>query len=309
MSGLQRTIELQDVDEEAFLVYKDRLIAYLERFVSELVVKHHDIAATLRALPPERVADLLALAARWEVADAVPDGATVPDEQTDQPVAVSAATGEKLALGEGRWSGLWSWFVGGRGHPCQADLLRTRARKAIPDLLASVDELRDRLQDAKQRIAELETAIRRLDGEHRRAGETRAKAQGREEQLTETGDRRDAAIVELQRFAATGLLQLGCAVEVPDTGGPWPPTRPCGSPAAPRSASSTSTTGTRRGAAHRMRSPATTPICRRRCRGTATTRWPARRSRTSSRPQRVVPCSSSISALRDVGALIGLLGP
>ncbi|WP_021597878.1 DUF2397 family protein [Actinomadura welshii] len=165
MSGLQRTIELQDVDEEAFLVYKDRLIAYLERFVSELVVEHHDIAATLRALPPERVADPLALAARREVADAVPDRATVPDEQADQPVAVSAATGEKLALGERRWSGLWSWFVGGRGHPCQADLSRTRARKAIPDLLASVDELRDRLQDAKQRIAELETAIRRLDGD------------------------------------------------------------------------------------------------------------------------------------------------
>ncbi len=33
MSGLQRTIDLQDIDEDAFLSYKDRLLAYLERFV------------------------------------------------------------------------------------------------------------------------------------------------------------------------------------------------------------------------------------------------------------------------------------
>ncbi|WP_254716248.1 TIGR02677 family protein [Actinomadura sp. WMMB 499] len=156
MSGLQRTIDLQDVDEEAFLVYKDRLIAYLERFVSELVVKHHDIAATLRALQPERVAELLALAARREAADTAPDG------RADRPAeaALSTAAGEKLELWENRWSGLWSWFVGGRGHPCQADLLRTRARKAIPDLLATISVLQERRAGRSDRSADFRTLAR-----------------------------------------------------------------------------------------------------------------------------------------------------
>ncbi|WP_279433634.1 TIGR02677 family protein [Actinomadura sp. KC345] len=159
MGGLQRAIELQDVDEEAFLAYKDRLIAYLERFVSELVVKHHDIAATLRALPSERVADLLAAAAAREAADAVPDEATGPAAETPS-AAVSAASGEKLAAWENRWSGLWSWFVGGRGHPCQADLLRTRARKAIPDLLATISVLQERRAGRSDRSSDFRALAR-----------------------------------------------------------------------------------------------------------------------------------------------------
>jgi hypothetical protein len=63
MGSLQRTIELQDVDEETFLAYKDRLISYLERFVSELVVKSHDIAATLRGIDAGRADQLLLIAA------------------------------------------------------------------------------------------------------------------------------------------------------------------------------------------------------------------------------------------------------
>ena len=47
MGSLQRTIDLQEIDEEAFLAYKDRLISYLERFVSELVVKAFDIVRAL----------------------------------------------------------------------------------------------------------------------------------------------------------------------------------------------------------------------------------------------------------------------
>jgi uncharacterized protein (TIGR02677 family) len=177
MSGLQRTIDLQEVDEEAFLAYKDRLIAYLERFVSELVVKHHDIATTLRALPPVRLAELLALAAEREAADAVPDGGATGPARDGAPArdgtspgedsgddsgagSVSVAAGEKLALWESRWSGLWSWFVGGRGHPCQADLLRTRARKAIPDLLATISVLQERRAGRSDRSADFRALAR-----------------------------------------------------------------------------------------------------------------------------------------------------
>ncbi len=73
MSSLQRTIDLQDVDEDAFIAYKDRLIGYLERFVGDLVVKSAEIVATLRALDGIGVERLLELAAVREAADAAPD--------------------------------------------------------------------------------------------------------------------------------------------------------------------------------------------------------------------------------------------
>jgi uncharacterized protein (TIGR02677 family) len=147
MGSLQRTIDLQDIDEEAFLAYKDRLIAYLERFVSELVVKHFDIATTLRAIAPERVTRLLTIAAEREGADAAPGDEAAPIEQ-------------KLTDWRARWSGLWSWFVGDRAHPCQADLLRTRARKAIPDLLATVSVLQERRAGRSDRSADFRALAR-----------------------------------------------------------------------------------------------------------------------------------------------------
>lgn len=102
---------------------------------------------------------------------------------------------------------------------------RGRLQALRESIGASVEELRVRLQHAKERIAELESAIRRLDHEHRDAAELRARAQGREEQLTEqlsgTGERRDAAVTDFQRFTATGLLRLACDRESPDTDDPW----------------------------------------------------------------------------------------
>jgi len=147
MGSLQRTIDLHEVEEEAFLAYKDRLIAYLERFVSELVVKHFEIAGTLKALATERVTLLLTLAAEREAADASPD-----DETT---------FGQRLEEWRHRWSGLGSWFSSGdRMHPSQADLLRSRARKAIPDLLATVSVLQERRAGLSNRSADFRTLAR-----------------------------------------------------------------------------------------------------------------------------------------------------
>jgi uncharacterized protein (TIGR02677 family) len=72
MSSLQRTIDLQDIDEVAFLAYKDRLLAYLERFVSELVVKSAAIATLLQSISTGRAEELLTMAARREAADVAP---------------------------------------------------------------------------------------------------------------------------------------------------------------------------------------------------------------------------------------------
>ncbi|MGH3328391.1 MAG: TIGR02677 family protein [Streptomycetales bacterium] len=150
MGGLQRTIDLQDVDEEAFLAYKDRLIAYLERFVSELVVKAYDIATTLRAMQEGRITHLLELAAYREASDAAPGDEADEDLPREQ----------KLIEWHNRWSGLWSWFVGDRMHPSQADLLRTRARKAIPDLLTTISVLQERRAGRSDRSADFRALAR-----------------------------------------------------------------------------------------------------------------------------------------------------
>jgi uncharacterized protein (TIGR02677 family) len=167
MSGLQRTLDMQEIDEEAFLAYKDRLIDYLERFVSELVVKAFDIEAMLRRLEPagtSRVDQLLRLAAEREAADVAPGDdlpATGPpaaggrDPQNTEPAA------RKLAEWRARWSGLASWFVtADRQHPSQAELLRSRTRQAIPDLLATVSMLQERRTGRSDRSADFRALAR-----------------------------------------------------------------------------------------------------------------------------------------------------
>jgi uncharacterized protein (TIGR02677 family) len=74
MGSLQRTIDLQDADVEAFLAYKDRLIEYLERFIKDLVATGAEIAALVLELEQRGVRALLESAARRESMDAAPDG-------------------------------------------------------------------------------------------------------------------------------------------------------------------------------------------------------------------------------------------
>jgi len=59
IGGLQRRIELQGLNVESFLTYKQRLIDYLERFLSQLVLAGHEIAMTIRSIEPESIAPLL----------------------------------------------------------------------------------------------------------------------------------------------------------------------------------------------------------------------------------------------------------
>ncbi|GGV42989.1 hypothetical protein GCM10010182_79610 [Actinomadura cremea] len=114
-------------------------------------------------------------------------------------------------------------------HARAAELRAAQERGRLETLResigASVEELRRRLQDTRRRIAELDAELRRLEGEERRAGQAHARAQGREEQLTEqltaAGGRRESAVNELRRFAATGLLTLACDVQIPGTGNAW----------------------------------------------------------------------------------------
>jgi uncharacterized protein (TIGR02677 family) len=142
MGGLQRVIDLQDLDEEAFFAYKDRLIAYLERFVADLVQKSYDIRQTLLGFASDPLEALLLVAARREASDAAPDG----DDASD-PL--------ELRLDEWRlrWSGLASWFIGTRLQPSQSELLRRRASHAVPDLLAAIRLLQERRTGRSDRRA------------------------------------------------------------------------------------------------------------------------------------------------------------
>ena len=72
MSSLQRTIDLYELDVDAFRAYKDRLVEYLERFIRELTATGAQIAELLESLDPAAVQGLLTLVARREAEDAAP---------------------------------------------------------------------------------------------------------------------------------------------------------------------------------------------------------------------------------------------
>ena len=52
MGSLQRTIDLYELDVDAFRAYKDRLIEYLERFIKDLTGIGGEIAELLGGLDP-----------------------------------------------------------------------------------------------------------------------------------------------------------------------------------------------------------------------------------------------------------------
>jgi uncharacterized protein (TIGR02677 family) len=129
MASLQRTIDLTDTDEEAFVAYKSRLVDYLERFIQDLTVRGPQIATLLVDADSARVHHALqALAARDAAAEA-------PDP--DDPDA-RAETARHLAGWTNRWTGLNSWFLSADARDSQSKLLRLAALAAIPTLLDAV---------------------------------------------------------------------------------------------------------------------------------------------------------------------------
>ncbi|MFJ7291400.1 TIGR02677 family protein [Streptomyces collinus] len=148
MGSLQRTIDLHDIEVEAFLAYKDRLIQYLERFIQDLITLGGRIALLIGGLEEqERAGPLLRLAAAREAADAAPE-----DAERAEAVAY-----ERWAA---RWSGLAEWFVSGEGRESQARLLRGRALGSIPQLLAVVRQLNERRAGRSDRSADFRTLAR-----------------------------------------------------------------------------------------------------------------------------------------------------
>ncbi len=142
IGSLQRTIDLQGIEVDDLLAYKEMLIDYLERFIGELVMATRNIAATLRRIEGCDLERLLSVAARRDLADAL---------------ETSAAERDAAERGwHERWHGLASWFVA-EGRASQAEILRARARSAIPALLAAVAGLHDRRVSRSDRTTDLRT--------------------------------------------------------------------------------------------------------------------------------------------------------
>lgn len=146
MGSLQRTIDLHDVSEEAFLAYKDQLIQYLERFIQDLITLGSRIAQLILELE-DRIEPLLATAAAREAADASPESA-------------ESAQREAYERWAARWAGLGAWFISRDGRESQARLLRGRALGAIPQLLAVVRALNERRAGRSDRSADFRTLAR-----------------------------------------------------------------------------------------------------------------------------------------------------
>lgn len=139
MRSLQSTVELHDIELDAFLAYKDALIEHLDRFLGELVLSTARIAAALQELAALDLERAFRLLAERDLADAV------------QPAAEDFAAA--AATWRARWEGLQRWFDRPDGMS-QADLLRSRARAAIPALLTAIAQLNDRRHQRADRAAD-----------------------------------------------------------------------------------------------------------------------------------------------------------
>jgi len=146
VASLQRTVDLHGIDLEALLAYKDGLIEYLERFIGELVIAQAHIAELLRDLEHAGVERLLDAAAARELADAL--------EPTDADHEAARETWRT------RWAGLAGWFLPVGTRPAQAELLRNRARAAIPALLQAIAEVNERRLSRSDRAGDLRELAR-----------------------------------------------------------------------------------------------------------------------------------------------------
>lgn len=145
MRGLQSTLELHGIGIDAFLAYKERLIDYLEKFIGELVVATSRITEAVLLLEACGVELAFSAAARRDISDRL-------DPEPD-------AFDQAVRHWSLSWAGLRRWFIAG-ATPSQAELLRSRARSAIPALLTAVSQINDRRANRTDRAADFATLAR-----------------------------------------------------------------------------------------------------------------------------------------------------
>ncbi|KRP45940.1 hypothetical protein TU73_11380 [Pseudomonas libanensis] len=143
MAGVTRSLELQQADATTLVAYKRRLIDYLERFMGDLIRRSDAIARILHELSVSIDPILLQVAAR-EARDAAPNGTGEQVEETQR----------RREIWRERWKGLRGWFLPTGNEPPQAELLRARARSAIPQLLNAIATINERRSGRSDRSAD-----------------------------------------------------------------------------------------------------------------------------------------------------------
>ncbi|MDO8719960.1 MAG: TIGR02677 family protein [Polaromonas sp.] len=143
MAGVARSLELQQAEANAVITYKRRLIDYLDRFVGDLVRRSDGIAQVIQHLSP-RIDSVLLQVAEREARDAAPG--------SDQDLMDEKM--RRWQVWRERWKGLRGWFLVTNQGPPQAELLRSRARAAIPQLLSAIAMLNERRSGRSDRSAD-----------------------------------------------------------------------------------------------------------------------------------------------------------
>jgi uncharacterized protein (TIGR02677 family) len=143
MAGVARSIELQQAEAGAVASYKRRLIDYLERFMGDLIRRSDTIAKLILELS-SAVDPLLLLVAERQARDAAPGD----EQQQADSVRVYVDAWRE------RWRGLRGWFLSTGHEPPQAELLRARARSAIPQLLGAIATINERRGGRSDRSAD-----------------------------------------------------------------------------------------------------------------------------------------------------------
>ncbi len=160
---LHEQTESDEADLQAFLNYKERLIEYLQEFVSQLISQGSVIARRMNQIMPDEFTQIATIAAREEMG--LPRAGE--EEQHESQIKSSAQRWQQRLLG------LRSWFSRSGGKSAQLEQLRAAARAAIPRLLQLASQMNDRQSGRSDRVADLrELAIRFLgcknDGEAHR---------------------------------------------------------------------------------------------------------------------------------------------
>jgi len=146
MANIGRNLDLQQTDAISVVAYKKRLIDYLDRFIGDLVSRSGTIAQRVLTLDSV-IQPLLVQTAQREARDAAPG---TQDERSD------ASAGAEQMWRE-RWRGLRGWFVSTGHDPPQAEILRSKARSAIPHLLAVIAALNERRSGRSDRSSDFRT--------------------------------------------------------------------------------------------------------------------------------------------------------
>jgi uncharacterized protein (TIGR02677 family) len=143
MRDLQSTIQLHGVSVTQFLEYKQLLIDYLDRFLGDLVLATNEICQKILVLEQAGIRDHFRPVARRALADALLR--TVEMEE------------EEASRWEGCWRGLRRWFLGEGNGSSQAEILRARAREAIPALLFTLQNINDQRVTRSDRFTDWQT--------------------------------------------------------------------------------------------------------------------------------------------------------